>query len=276
MYSEPFIIDDNQDILYLRGWNDIDNKVMAGFTTRIGGVSHTPFDTFNLGLHVKDNITDVITNRETLAKRLRFPLSQWVCAEQIHDKKVVKVTKKHVGLGVYNYEQGITGTDGIYTDNSNILLTLCFADCVPIYFFDPVKRLIGLAHAGWQGSVKNIASEIIQKWVINENVDPTNIKVVIGPSISECCYIVDDKVIEAAREALNNTTTDHYYTEVSKGQYRLDLKTLNKLLLIENGVSPSNIEVSSYCTSCESKFFSHRRDKGKTGRMLSFIGLKED
>ncbi|MDG5788487.1 peptidoglycan editing factor PgeF [Evansella sp. AB-P1] len=275
MIKEPFSLD-NEHYLLLDGWNDLigDERIIAGFTTKNGGDSNSSFSTFNLGLHVNDDEKAVARNRNKLANLLSYPTSQWACAEQVHDNKIVKVTKELVGKGVYDYSNSIKGTDGLYTAESNLLLTLCYADCVPLYFFEKKHQLVGGAHAGWKGTVKNIAGEMVRTWVEVEGANPNDIMAAIGPSIGPCCYVVDDYVINFVHDALENTDTLPYKV-ISKGQYALDLKKLNMLLMIQSGISRQNIVISNHCTSCEDNiFFSHRRDKGNTGRMMSFIGKK--
>jgi polyphenol oxidase len=275
MKNEPFI-QSSDELLLLNKWKTFNHQIIAGFTTKLGGHSEKPFDSLNLGLHVQDDSSCVCLNRKKVAELLSFPLSQWVCAEQVHGNHIVKVTNEHRGKGVFSYSDGISGADGLFTTEKNILLVLCYADCVPIYFFAPKHHIIGAAHAGWRGTVKNICGKMVGIWKTKEKVNPEDIYVAIGPAIESCCYIVDDKVIDQLREVLLEND-ELPFKVVSKGQYALDLKQANKQLLLQSGIPEQNIEISSYCTSCEKElFFSHRRDKGKTGRMISFIGLKED
>ncbi|WP_096188113.1 peptidoglycan editing factor PgeF [Evansella halocellulosilytica] len=274
MTTEPFS-EKHKHALFMNKWTSLNNEVIAGFTTKQGGFSNAPFTSFNLGLHVNDDQSSVVKNRELLADQLGFSTARWTCADQTHDNHIAKVSIDDTGKGVFNYDEALPATDGLYTREKNVLLTLCFADCVPIYFIEPVEKIIGVAHAGWKGSVKDIAGEMIRTWKEHEGVDSDNIITAIGPSIGACCYVVDDYVIGFVNEALQ-TEQNVPYEQISEGQYALDLKKLNRALLIKAGIPAENIEVSSYCTSCEDTlFFSHRRDKGKTGRMLSFIGLKE-
>ncbi len=276
MIIEPFVHHHTSQILNLQPFDIITKKkLVVGFTTKNGGYSEAPFQSLNLGLHVNDDDTAVVSNKEIIAKSLHFPLDQWVGCEQVHENKIVKVTKEHCGRGVLKYEDSIQKTDGIYTNESGIFLTLCFADCVPLYFYEPKRNLIGLAHAGWKGTVKDIAGEMIRKWEKEEGVCPKEVYVSIGPSIEECCYIVDNHVIDFVNQL--GDFRNLVYKEVSSGQYTLSLKKLNQQLMITAGIPENQISVSSYCTSCSRDlFFSHRRDRGRTGRMLSFIGLKED
>ena len=266
----------SEGILQLKSWEDIAPSVVAGFTTKIGGFSDAHFHSFNMGLHVEDDPKHVAQNRDKLANEIGFPTFSWVCSEQVHDAEIMKVTKEHAGKGAYLYEQSLKGIDGLYTRERNILLTLCFADCVPLYFSAPEYSIVGAVHAGWKGTVKDIGGNMIRIWGRDEKVPPEDIHIVIGPAIGSCCYIVDDYVIDKVNGVLTNKDYEPFKL-VSEGQYALDLKLLNQLLLVQSGVPKENIKVSSYCTSCETElFFSHRRDKGKTGRMASFIGRKED
>ncbi|MCG6175187.1 peptidoglycan editing factor PgeF [Anoxybacillus sp. LAT_31] len=258
----------HESLLLFDGWEN----VSVAFTTKRGGVSTGAFATLNLGMHVADDCDVVYENRKKVAEQLNVSLDRWVCADQVHGVHIEKVTNNHAGKGVRAYDTAVPHTDGLYTNERQLMLALCFADCVPLYFFSPSKKLIGLAHAGWKGTVHNIAGEMVKRWN-EEGAD--DIYVVIGPSIGRCCYVVDDRVIEFVQKALVNSPQS-LYNETSKGQYALDLKEMNKQLLQQAGVPSERIAVSSYCTSCEqSLFFSHRRDGGKTGRMMALIGWRE-
>ncbi|MFD0771004.1 peptidoglycan editing factor PgeF [Bacillus sp. CGMCC 1.60114] len=267
---EPFTYKD--DMLHLQAWEQL-GPIIAGFTTKEGGVSTGSFHTMNLGLHVHDNVEDVHENRRLLAEKLHVSLENWICSEQVHDYHVAKVGKQEKGKGVFSYKDGIPNTDGIYTTDTDVLLTSCYADCVPLYFYSPSYKMIGLAHAGWKGTVKGIASEMIRKWK-EEGVSLDDIHVAIGPSIGACCYVVDERVLSAAKQVVHGSVP---YEMISDGQYAIDLKEINRLLCLQAGIKEEHIIMSSLCTSCETQlFFSHRRDHGKTGRMLSFIGFKEE
>ncbi|MCH1623862.1 peptidoglycan editing factor PgeF [Fredinandcohnia quinoae] len=276
MHNEPFILLNKQFLSY-NGWNDFSTKIVTGFTTKNGGNSIDGYETFNLGLHVNDDPNKVSSNRLKLSSLLEFPTSRWACTEQTHENNIIKISSEHCGLGAFNYNESIKGTDGLYTNDSNVLLTLCFADCVPLYFFSPSHHYVGIAHAGWKGSVKDIAGEMVRKWN-DEGIDSKDIYTLIGPSIGSCCYVVDDFVIDYVKGLdINEGLESPIYKAINHGEYRLDLKRLNEQLLHKAGIPYKNIRSTSYCTSCEEGlFFSHRRDKGNTGRMMSFIGLKEE
>lgn len=275
MTAEPFL-KKATSFLSLSSWGGLVDGLTVGFSTKTGGVSNGVYSTLNLGLHVNDESKAVVTNRGILAHKVSFPIDNWVFAQQTHSVHIAKVTIGDQARGVNSYEDGLSNCDGLYTDKKGIMLSLCFADCVPLYFIVPKTPLIGVAHAGWKGTVNDIGGEMVRQWKTNEGINPKDIKVAIGPAIGPCCYIVDDRVISAIdKQAIQNYSIP--YSLVSEGQYKLDLKQLNKYLLIASGVREENIIISQYCTSCETKlFFSHRRDKGKTGRMLSFIGIDKE
>lgn len=248
--------------------------LVAGLTTKLGGSSKEAFDSLNMGFHVGDQKEAVCHNRNKVAGLIQFPLKHWVGAEQTHETLIRKVTKADRGVGADSYHNAFKGTDGFYTDEEGVLLTLCYADCVPLFFISPKHRMIGAAHAGWKGTVNEIGRKMIEKWEV-EGILPNQIFVTIGPSICEKCYIVNDYVINFVENTLVDVE-EKPYNLIKEGQYTLDLRKLNKLILQKAGVPPENIQITKRCSSCDQfEFYSHRRDQGKTGRMLSYIGWKE-
>lgn len=270
---EPFLLQ-HQSYLTIESWVKQFPNLIAGITTKNGGCSKGSFGNLNLGFHVGDGFDDVCANRTKLAELLQIPLNRWVGAEQTHDISIKKITKADCGRGSDSYDHSFKGTDGFYTSESDILLTLCFADCVPLFFIAPDKHMIGTAHAGWKGTVHKIGRHMIEAWG-KEGINAQQIFVTIGPSICGKCYIVDDYVINFVQNTLEDNDKKPYNL-ISDGQYSLDLRELNKQILLKAGVPDQNILMTDFCTSCDHKeFFSHRRDQGQTGRMLSFIGWKE-
>ncbi|WP_163536729.1 peptidoglycan editing factor PgeF [Gracilibacillus sp. YIM 98692] len=264
---EPFYYKADKGILTIDRWERENHNVIAGFTSRHGGESQAPYNTFNLGYHVEDDRQAVEGNRSKLADKIQVPLNQWVMAEQVHGNRVQVVTKSECGKGIYTLEDAVGQTDGLITNEPEVLCTGLFADCVPLFFYSKKAQIVGLSHAGWRGTVGNIAQQTIQQLTKN-GVPLHDLEVVIGPSICMDCYRVDDNVIRHIPEAFQDT-----YEQVKKDQYDLDLKRLNQYYLIKAGVPAANIYKTSYCTAHDSLFFSHRKEKGKTGRMLGFIGI---
>lgn len=274
MIKEPFREND-QAIMFIESWEEQTNhQVVAGMTTRIGGESDAPYHSLNLGLHVGDVKDHVLSNRNHLANQVQVPTTNWVLADQVHSNHIKKVSGCDKGKGVQSLKDALPATDGLYTGEKDLFLALCFADCVPLYFYAPQHELIGIAHAGWKGTVLNIGPEMVERWEKEEGVPRSSIKVAIGPSIGSCCYIVDQPVILQVDQCLEGVTYQYVspYEKINEKEFRLNLKQLNMILLKNAGILTENIEVSMYCTSCNQKFFfSHRRDAGRTGRMVSFI-----
>jgi YfiH family protein len=271
---EPFVLQNNPYFL-LENWMNQFPHLMAGITSKNGGYSEGEFKSLNLGFHVGDVLKDVRLNRSEISTRLEFPLDSWIGAEQTHNDTILKVTRADRGKGAECYDDSLKDTDGFYTDEKGILLTLCYADCVPLFFIAPERGVIGVAHAGWKGTVKQIAKKMVELWQ-TEGIAPEQIFAVIGPSICEKCYIVDKRVIDFVQKVLEDVEKKPYNL-INEGQYSLDLREVNRLLLLKAGIPEQQILVTGYCSSCDREhFFSHRRDHGRTGRMLSFIGWKED
>ncbi|MBE6183432.1 peptidoglycan editing factor PgeF [Heyndrickxia ginsengihumi] len=260
------------DYCYFIDWKlDSQYQIVSGFTTKHGGVSQSFNGSLNLAFHVHDKLEHVQDNRKILAAQLDFPINTWVGAEQTHEDVIQKIVEQDKGKGALEYETSFAHTDGLYSDDQNILLTLAFADCVPLYFIAPRYNRVGIAHAGWKGTAKGIGYKMIDKWV-KDGISTDEIYAVIGPSICKNCYTVDDRVIDAMKPWMQENLP---YIEKTTGQYDLDLRELNKIILMKSGLRREHIQVTTLCTSCqEQEFFSHRRDLGKTGRMLGFIGMK--
>ncbi len=264
--KDPFQLSE-ESVLSIEGWSERAPGLKAGFTTRQGGVSLPPFDTFNLGLHVNDDQDAVIANRQRLAGHTGFPLEDWVVAQQVHGTEIAVVSEPDKGKGSQSQADAILNVDGLITNQTGILCTAFFADCVPLYFFDPASRWIGIAHAGWRGTVNGMAEKMVS--LLQKNgVKPETLVAAIGPSIGVGAYQVDDKVIGQVPDGMGEAVLQ----EKETGTF-LDLQRLNELFLRKAGLPAENINRSQLCTFEESHlFFSHRRDEGKTGRMLGFIG----
>jgi YfiH family protein len=283
---EPFVLHTEKngcELFYIKAWMDQDSGLTAGFTSRHGGVSHPPFDSLNCGLHVNDVSDDVVRNRARLAEALHARLDICTYAEQVHGDEVLVVTKEHAGAGVQSRESALQSKDSFITNETGLFLHALFADCVPVYFYDPVKRAVGLAHAGWKGTVLQIARKTVEAMQREFGTQVDKLYAAIGPSIGVCCYEVDETVLSRVRETLqalnihNAEDTDQpIYESLANGRFMLNLQQLNRQILIKAGIMPTHIEMSSLCTSCRSDlFFSHRKESGKTGRMAAWVGLYE-
>lgn len=277
MSAEPFIYHQEQpEQLFLEAWMKSYPWIMAGFTTKLGGVSQGRFFSQNLGLHVGDQDEQVLHNRQDMATRLGFDFTAWTSANQTHGTAHKEVTQQERGRGRDSLATAFPDTDALYTQEGNILLTSFYADCVPLLFLDPVKRVIGVAHAGWKGTVGQIGTKLIHKWVERYDSKVEDLRVAIGPAIGGCCYEVTDHVIDHLNP-YKKSLSPSAIAELGQGKYKLDLKQVNVDFLLQAGILAGHIEVSRWCTSCnQNLFFSHRRDGGRTGRMAAFIAIKEE
>ncbi|WP_231574939.1 peptidoglycan editing factor PgeF [Paenibacillus sp. FSL R7-0273] len=259
--------------------------ITAGFTGRQGGTGKAPYDSFNCAFHVGDDPEAVLANRSRLAGSLGFSLEDWTCGEQTHGTHIEAVTSAKRGRGSRDRTSAFQSTDGLLTNVPGVLLTSFYADCVPLYFYDPVKRAAGLAHAGWKGTVGEIAGAMVSKMVEIYGSRPGDITAAIGPSIGECCYEVDEYVMKHVR-ALEQTLPEpasldaaaplYNISQSDRDKSMLNLKEMNRRIMIKAGILPTHIECTTWCTSCNPDlFFSYRKEQGVTGRMTSWIGIKE-
>lgn len=272
-------------LLHLEPWRAEHAEITAGFTGRQGGIGKAPYDSLNCAFHVGDEPSDVLGNRTLLAESLGFTLQDWTCGEQTHGKEIAIVKADDRGRGSLDRASAFQGTDGLLTNVPGVLLTSFYADCVPLYFYDPLKKVVGLAHAGWKGTVAEIAAAMVARMETGYGSRPQDILAGIGPSIGDCCYEVDDYVMDHIRQledglkaaAGSGPSQELYRTsEADHRKSMLNLKEMNRRIMIKAGILPTHIECTSWCTSCnQDLFFSYRKENGVTGRMTSWIGIKE-
>jgi YfiH family protein len=268
-------------LMFIEAWREQFPGLTAGFTSRSGGMGKEPYSSLNCALHVGENPDTVIANRELIARRLGFEPEAWTCGEQVHGSRIVAVREEDRGRGFLDRESAFQDTDGLVTDVPGVLLTSFYADCVPLYFIDPVRRAVGLAHAGWKGTVAEIAAHMVENMVEEYGSKREDLRAAIGPSIGHCCYEVDGAVMDkimALESGMpgNETWEGSVYTTLGGGKWMLDLKQCNRQIMMKAGILPTRIECTTLCTSCNNDlFFSHRKEKGLTGRMASWIGLEK-
>ena len=255
-------------------FTSFDEKICQhGFAGRLGGVSSEPYKSLNLGLHVGDNPKDVWQNRQIFCQSLGLPATRLVTPEQIHGDRIVRVTEEDAGRGAKEYVEAIAGTDALITDVPNLPLFLCFADCTPVVFLDPEKRAIGIAHAGWKGTVAGIAAKTVARMTAEFGCKPADIIAGIGPAIGPCCYEVGAEVAAKFREAFPEDSEAVISSD--NGRLHVNLWEANRRQLLQAGLKRDNIEMADTCTSCEHQwYFSYRADGGRTGRMAAIIALK--
>ena len=229
-----------------------DSRILHAFSTRIGGVSTPPFDTLNLGINTDDVPDHVRDNRSRFLNLLHLAGDQLAIPRQIHGNRIVPVNM----AGEY------ADTDAVLTDIPGIVLTIQVADCLPVFLYDPGRLCIGLVHAGWKGTANEITLQAVRAMISVYHSDPADIRAFIGPSIGPLCYEVSDDV---KYQFKNDYVHDNH----------LDLWQCNRDQLLQGGVQAHQIQISGICTHCHSSlFFSHRADRGKTGRMMAVMMIK--
>lgn len=259
--------------LKMRDWER--KGVTAAFTTRVGGQSSGPYDSLNLGLHVGDDPEVVIANREMMVGELGFSLDRMVCAEQVHGNQVAVLDLTKAGRGSRDYHDSLSGFDGLVTDTPGLFLTAFFADCIPVYFFDPRLRVVALAHSGWKGTVGQVAINTLQTMVTQFKCRIQDILVFIGPGIGAECYLIDEARMHRVEQVFTFSRRILYSNIKGQG-WEWDLKETIRLGLFEAGVPETNIDNCHLCTACNTElFFSYRVACGRpTGRMAAIIGLE--
>jgi polyphenol oxidase len=241
--------------------------VTHGFCTRRQGASAGAFESLNFSTSEGDPEERVRENWERTAEAFGLSRSQFLTVHQVHGSEILVVdhaARVHPGQPVR--------CDALVTDRPELALCIRTADCVPILLVDPGKGVVGAVHAGWRGTALGIAAKAVDCFRERFSSDPRDLLAAVGPSIGPCCYEVDAPV-RRAMEALGPGQSA-FLAPAGPERWRLDLAAANRSQLLERGLSPRRVFLSGACTSCEAeRYFSHRRDAGKTGRHLNFILL---
>ena len=241
--------------------------------SRQGGVSPAPFDSLNLSVSVPDEKERVYANRRLAYGIYSRDTDTVVHAHLVHGRDVARVTQANNGTWMPR-------VDGIITNEPGCALTMNFADCTPIFLYDPDHHAIGLGHAGWQGTVKDLPGSMVRAMVQAFGSKPANLIAGIGPCIGPCCYEVGEQVITAVQDTFSNA--DGLFVEPPLGKRpfstgngpHFDMPEANRRNLAKAGVV--QIELSGLCTACRTDlFFSHRAERGKTGRFGTIFVLGE-
>ncbi len=250
--------------------------VRHGFSTRLGGVSRPPYDTMNLSFTRGDRTEDVKENYRRMAAALGISVERMVLTQQTHTVNVRKVTEADAGKGVIR-ERDYADVDGLITNVPGISLVAFGADCVTLFFLDPVHRAIGLSHSGWRGTVNRMGEVTLQAMAREYGTCPEDVLVCIGPSICRSCYEVGSEVAEEFLRAFGAEHQAELMDKKENGKYQLDLWAANRRVLTEAGVKEERIQVTDICTFCNPQLlFSHRRTGEKRGNLGAFLCLNEE
>lgn len=247
--------------------------VRHAFSTRQGGVSTGDCASMNLSFSKErgDTFENVMENYRILCSAVGIDTKHLVLSKQTHTSNVKTVTSKECGTGVT--KPSFCDVDGLITNQPNVALVTQYADCTPLLFCDPVKRVIATSHAGWRGTVKLISKVTVEKMCNEFGCNPKNIIAAIGPCIGKCCYEVDAPVYNEFLK-IPFLKLDKIITSKGGGKYMLDLAEANRQILINSGITPENIDVTDICTCCNaSELHSHRATGGKRGNLAAIIEL---
>ena len=247
--------------------------VKHGFSTRKGGVSTGIFSSMNLNFKRGDDPDAVMENYRRMAAALNMRVEDMVLSDQTHTTNVRVITEEDRGKGILK-PQDYSDVDGMITNVPGIVLVTSYADCVPLYFVDPVRKAIGLSHSGWKGTVGHIGQKTVWKMHEVYGSEPKDIAAAIGPSICQSCYEVSDDVAEAFRANFTADEAADILLDKGNGKYQLDLWKANWYVLTDAGILPEHLSVTDLCTACHPDLlWSHRKTNGQRGGLSAFLSL---
>lgn len=257
----------------LEAYRNVTNVV----TTRHGGKSKEPYASLNLAFHVGDDAGTVLENRAKLSSALGVEPESLTVPEQVHKTKISLVKTAHRGRGAITEDDALPKADAMVTNVPEIPIMVMIADCVAVSFFDSKRNVIGLAHAGWQGTLSRISELTLKKMENTFGCEPEDILVGVSPSIGRDHYVVGQEVLDAYIEEFGRGVAQEFVQEDMDGTCYLDLWAANEYQIRELGVPGDNIQIAEMCTACHVEdFYSHRQEDGKTGRVAAVMMLHSE
>lgn len=242
--------------------------VTHGFSTRLGGVSTGYCSTMNISTTRGDDPKAIEENKRRLATAIGVDADSFTYTNQTHTTNVAVVEPKDRG-------RRFLETDGLVTNVPGICLVTFYADCVPLYFVDPVKKAIGLSHSGWRGTVHKMGKVTVETMRDAYGTRPEDVIAAIGPSICQDCYEVSEEVIEQFRNNFEKSLWSELFYQKENGKYQLNLWKANQVVLMEAGIKKEHIAVTNVCTHCNPDiFFSHRTTGDQRGNLSALLALK--
>jgi hypothetical protein len=237
--------------------------VPHGFATRAGGVSEGPYASLNLGFAVGDVRERVEENHRRLAEAAGAALGALHTVKQVHGDRVLEAAGGEGG-GTLRPQQG--EADALWTERPGDWVAVGTADCVPILLVDPDGRRVAAVHSGWRGTDADISARAVEA-LVARGARPERLLAAVGPSIQRCCYEVSGELAQRFTARFGPEVVQQ-----SEGSVRLDLARAVRLTLLRAGLKEAHVDVLPECTACDGgRFFSHRRDAGRTGRHLNFV-----
>ena len=247
--------------------------VKHGFSTRKGGVSTGIFSSMNLNFKRGDDPDAVMENYRRIAAALDMRVEDMVLSDQTHTTNVRVITEEDRGKGILK-PQDYRDVDGMITNVPGLVLVTSYADCVPLYLVDPVRKAIGLSHSGWKGTVGHIGQKTVWKMHEVYGSEPKDIVAAIGPSICQSCYEVSEDVAEAFKTNFAENEAKDILLDKGNGKYQLDLWKANWYVLTDAGILPEHLSVTDLCTACHPDLlWSHRKTNGQRGGLSAFLSL---
>lgn len=276
--NEAVLPDNGQKLEYLTFPSLEDSGLVEHLiTTRLGGVSTGELSTMNLSFTRGDREENVLENYRRIGRILGCPPEDMVASHQTHTVNIRHVTGADRGKGIV-LPRDYDNIDGLLTEEPGIALVTYYADCVPLFFLDPVNRAIGLAHSGWRGTVASMGSHMVKAMEETFGSRPEDMIAAIGPSICRDCYEVSEEVAERFLQLFsgNPRCGEVVLPGKAPGKYQLDLWLANKLILTEAGIPAERISVTDICTCHNSGYlFSHRASNGRRGNLGAFFMLRK-
>jgi YfiH family protein len=244
------------------------SRVMAGFTTRNGGNSRTPFNSLNLGFHTGDQPAAVEANRAAVARSFGVPPHLLLTVQQVHGSEILVIDQGNPDLSHFLRVE----CDAIITDQPGLMLGILVADCYPVILYDPGAPAAGVVHVGWRGAAAGLIGRTVQAMREMFGSAPERLYAAVGPGIGGHGYEVDRPVREAFRAGAGNW--EQIARETSLGHWLLDLRLSCQLQLAAAGLQGDRVEAAAECTCCHREnYYSYRRDAGRTGRQMGFVSL---
>lgn len=265
----------NKGVTYLT-WPEFEKipGFVHGFSTRLGGVSEGICSSMNLSFTRGDKEEAVRENYNRISAALGFSPEDIVTSDQTHTANVRVITAEDRGNGITK-PRPYTDVDGMITNVPGLVLATFYADCVPLYFADPVHKAVGLSHSGWRGTAAGIGAVTVKELQKHYGTRPEDIYAAVGPSICQDCYEVSEDVILEFQKTFSRELWKDIFYRKENGKYQLNLWEANRQILLGAGILPEHISMPNLCTCCNPEFlYSHRASQGKRGNLGAFLGIK--
>lgn len=267
---------EKQGVPYFVFRNLEDTKLVRhGFSTRLGGVSKGHLAEMNLSFTRGDDPECVRENFRRMGAAIGFDPESLVLSQQTHTTNVRLVTEADRGKG-YTEPLEYTDVDGMITNVPGLMLATFYADCVPLFFVDPVHHAVGLSHSGWKGTAGRMGAVTIERMKEAFGTEPEHLRAAIGPSICQDCYEVSEDVALIFKKEFRAHADERLLYRKPDHKYQLNLWRANEIVLLEAGIRPEHLAMPGICTCCNPDLlFSHRASGGRRGNMGAFLGLCE-